>query len=141
MSISALQTPLCRYGSFGMAEAQDRVIDRIDTQPRYTESDAIRLNNMFRGRDTVEVLETVLKENMLGEVAAVSSFGAEAVVLLHLISQVDPALPVLFLETGKHFPETLAYRDEVTALLGLTDVRSLTPDAAAIKAKDETGLR
>ena len=79
-----------------MAEAQDRVIDRIDTQPRYTESDAIRLNNMFRGRDTVEVLETVLQENMLGEVAAVSSFGAEAVVLLHLISRIDPALPVLF---------------------------------------------
>lgn len=88
-----------------MAEAQDRVVDRIDTQPRYTESDAIRLNNMFRGRDTVEVLETVLQENMLGEVAAVSSFGAEAVVLLHLISRIDPALPVLFLETGKHFPE------------------------------------
>ena len=124
-----------------MAEAQDRVIDRIDTQPRYTESDAIRLNNMFRGRDTVEVLETVLQENMLGDVAAVSSFGAEAVVLLHLISRIDPALPVLFLETGKHFPETLAYRDEVTALLGLTDVRSLTPDADAIKSKDETGLR
>lgn len=124
-----------------MAEAQDRVIDRIDTQPRYTESDAIRLNNMFRGRDTVEMLEIVLKENMLGDVAAVSSFGAEAVVLLHLLSRVDPSLPVLFLETGKHFPETLAYRDEVTALLGLTDVRSLTPDADAIKAKDETGLR
>ena len=34
--------------------------------------------------------------------------------LLHLISQIDPNVPVLFLETGKHFPETLAYRDELT---------------------------
>ena len=124
-----------------MAETAARPIDRIDTAPRYTEADAIRLNNMFRGRDTLEMLETVLKEQMLGDVAAVSSFGAEAVVLLHLISRVDPSLPVLFLETGKHFPETLAYRDEVVLRLGLTGVRNLTPDADAIAKKDETGLR
>ena len=91
-----------------MAEAQDRVVDRIDTQPRYTESDAIRLNNMFRGRDTVEVLETVLQENMLGEVAAVSSFGAEAVVLLHLNSRIDPAPPALLHEAVLHFRQTIA---------------------------------
>ena len=124
-----------------MAETAARPIDRIDTAPRYTEADAIRLNNMFRGRDTLEMLETVLKEQMLGDVAAVSSFGAEAVVLLHLISRVDPSLPVLFLETGKHFPETHAYRDEVVLRLGLTGVRNLTPDADAIAKKDETGLR
>jgi phosphoadenosine phosphosulfate reductase len=57
------------------------------------------------------MLEVLLKENMLGDAAIVSSFGAESAVLLHLIASVDPAVPVLFLETGKHFPETLAYRD------------------------------
>ena len=77
-----------------MADLPDRVIDRIDTSPRYTEADAIRLNNMFRGRDTVEMLETVLKEQMLGDVAAVSSFGAESVVLLHMVSVIDRTLPV-----------------------------------------------
>ena len=46
--------------------AETRTIDRIDTGPRYSETDAIRLNNMFRGRDTVEMLEVLLKENMLG---------------------------------------------------------------------------
>ena len=130
-----------RSGSCGMADTRVRAVDRIDTSPRYTEADAIRLNNMFRGRDTFEVLETVLPEQMLGDVATVSSFGAEAVVLLHLLSRIDRSLPVLFLDTGKHFPETLAYRDQVTALLGLTDVRSLTPDAADVAARDETGLR
>ncbi len=120
---------------------ENRKIDLIDTAPRYTESDAIRLNNMFRGRDTVEMLEVLLKENMLGDAAIVSSFGAESAVLLHLIGSIDPSVPVLFLETGKHFPETLEYRDLLTGQIGLKDVRNITPDPAAIAKKDETGLR
>ncbi|WP_422268154.1 phosphoadenylyl-sulfate reductase, partial [Sphingorhabdus sp.] len=115
--------------------------DRIDTGPRYSEPDAIRLNNMFRGRDTVEMLEVLLKENMLGDAAIVSSFGAESAVLLHLIASIDPTVPVLFLETGKHFPETLAYRDELRDRLGLKDLRVLTPDTELLAQKDENGLR
>jgi phosphoadenosine phosphosulfate reductase len=118
-----------------------RIIDRINTAARYTEADAIRLNNMFRGRDTVEMLEIVLRENMLGDAAIVSSFGAESAVLLHLIGSIDPTVPVLFLETGKHFPETLAYRDLLVARIGLRDLRNITPDAEALGKKDETGLR
>ncbi len=118
-----------------------RVIDRIDTTPRYTEADAIRLNHMFRGRDTVEMLTTLLRENMLGDAAIVSSFGAESAVLLHLIGSIDPSVPVIFLETGKHFPETLAYRDTLVERIGLTDLRNVTPALASIAAKDETGLR
>jgi phosphoadenosine phosphosulfate reductase len=71
----------------------------------------------------------------------VSSFGAESAVLLHLVSRIDPNIPVLFLETGKHFPETLAYRDALVARLGLTNLVNLTPDAAEIAKKDENGLR
>jgi phosphoadenosine phosphosulfate reductase len=124
-----------------MARAALRVVDRIDTAPRYTESDAIRLNNMFRGRDTVEMLTTLLRENMLGDAAIVSSFGAESAVLLHLIGSIDASVPVIFLETGKHFPETLAYRDALIARIGLTDVRNIAPDPALLAAKDATGLR
>jgi phosphoadenosine phosphosulfate reductase len=118
-----------------------RIIDRIDTTPRYTDSDAVPLNNMFRGRDTVEMLSVLLKENMLGDAAIVSSFGAESAVLLHLIASIDPNIPVLFLETGKHFPETLAYRDTLIEKIGLTDVRDITPDPFLLSKKDETGLR
>ena len=50
--------------------------------------------------------------------ALVSAFGAESVVLLHMAAQVDPALPVIFLDTGRHFPETLAYRDQLVDRLG-----------------------
>ncbi|QIG80452.1 phosphoadenylyl-sulfate reductase [Stakelama tenebrarum] len=124
-----------------MAESARRVIDRIDPGPRWTESDAVRLNNMFRGRDTEEMLRAVIGDAMLGDAAVVSSFGAESAVLLHLIASVDPSVPVLFLDTGKHFPETLAYRDTLVARLGLTDFRNLEPDADVLTKKDETGLR
>ena len=124
-----------------MASVADRVIDRINTGPRYTEADAIRLNNMFRGRDTVEMLTALLHDNMLGDAAIVSSFGAESAVLLHLIGSIDPSVPVIFLETGKHFPETLAYRDTLIERIGLTGIRNITPDPEALAKKDETGLR
>ncbi len=123
-----------------MADAV-RTIDRIDTAPAYTEADAIRLNNMFRGRDTVEMLRALIEDDMLGEVAIVSSFGAESAVLLHLIGSIQPSIPVIFLETGKHFPETIAYRDELAAKIGLTNIINVTPDADALAKKDETGLR
>ena len=44
-----------------------------------------------------------------------SSFQSECVVLVHMIRQQKPDIPVLFLETGYHFPETLEYRDRLTA--------------------------
>ncbi|MBO9723283.1 MAG: phosphoadenylyl-sulfate reductase [Novosphingobium sp.] len=118
-----------------------RIRDLIDTGPRFDEADAVRLNRLFRGTDTSEMLETVLKEGMAGDIAIVSSFGAESAVLLHLVSRVDPGVPVLFLETGKHFPETLAYRDLLVERLGLTNLSNLLPDAEQLAKKDENGLR
>ena len=69
-----------------------------------------------------------------GRIAPVSSFGADAAVLLHLVARADPAMPVLFLDTGHGFPETLAHRAALTARLGLADVRSLRPDPADLAA-------
>lgn len=74
-------------------------------------------------------------------IAAVSSFGTESAVLLHMIAQVDRATPVLFLDTGHLFEETLAYRDTLAARLGLTQVQTFSPDPAALAARDaESGL-
>jgi len=149
----ALKTPLLRENGPGEgaptprapspipAEPNLRTIDRIDTAPRYTEIDAVRLNNMFRGRDTAKMLELLLKENMLGDAAIVSSFGAESAVLLHLIGSIDANVPVIFLDTGKHFPETLEYRDLLVSQIGLTNLCNITPDPALLARKDETGLR
>ncbi len=142
---------VCRSGTCGipvrpMAEADPALTslrnrDRIDTDPRFTDADAIRLNRMFRGSETVEMLRAVISDGLVGDIATVSSFGAESAVLLHLIAQVDPSLPVLFLETGKHFPETLAYRDTLVKQLGITGLRNLAPDPDVLNVKDETGLR
>ena len=72
-------------------------------------------------------------------IAVVSSFGAESAVLLNLVAEVDPAIPVIFLETGKHFPETLMYRDRLCGKLGLRDVRSVRPDPADLAKPDPDG--
>lgn len=123
-----------------MAEAARR-LDLLDTGPRFTAADAAALNARFEGVPTRDMLAAVLKEGLVGRIAAVSSFGAESAVLLHLIASVDRNVPVLFLETGKHFPETLAYRDEIVARLGMTNLVNLTPDPAALARQDATGLR
>ena len=118
-----------------------RPIDRIDTVPRFSDADVIKLNRMFRGTDTHDMLKTVIEDGLAGDLATVSSFGAESAVLLHLIAQISPDLPVLFLETGKHFAETLAYRDALAERLGLTGLINLRPDPIELAAKDDAGLR
>ena len=117
-----------------------RTRDTLKLAPRFTDHDALRLNRMFRGSTTRDMLEGVIRDNLAGDLAIVSSFGAESAVLLHLVASVDPSVPVLFLDTGKHFAETLAYRDRLVQLLGLKLV-ILTPDPADLAARDETGLR
>lgn len=86
------------------------------------------------------LLRPLIESEFRERIALVSSFGAEAALLLHMVAKIDPGLPVLFLETGKHFPETLAYRDGLAAKLGLTGVRSLTPDRDALAARDPDGM-
>lgn len=73
------------------------------------------------------------------ELAVVSSFGSESAVLLHLVASVDPTVPVLFLNTGKLFGETLRYRDSLQMRLGLTDVRTVGPHPDHIRQCDPQG--
>ncbi len=65
------------------------------------------------------ILQAVLGEVFTGRIAVVSSFGADSAVLLHLVAEVDRATPVLFVDTGRHFPETLEHRDRLVRYLGL----------------------
>jgi len=100
---------------------------------------AARLNARWAGADAEDLLRAALDPALCRKAAAISSFGAEAAVLLHLISRVRSDLPVIFLDTGQHFFQTLAYRRELVERLGLTDVRDITPDAAALSAIDPRG--
>lgn len=82
------------------------------------ELDIEGINRRLAGAPPGEVLAWAT-ETFGEEVAASSSFQTQSMPLLHRISLVCPSLPVLFLDTGFHFPETLAFRDRVVALFGL----------------------
>ncbi|WP_293444032.1 phosphoadenylyl-sulfate reductase [Planktotalea sp.] len=78
-------------------------------------------------------------EQRLSKIALVSSFGAEAAVLLHLVATTQPDMPVLFLDTGKHFAETLSYQKELSRDLGLRDLRVIKPDGQNLAKEDPYG--
>src|SRR5258708_3893217 len=86
-----------------------------------------------------ELLAEMIRHEFPGRIALVSSFGIEAAVLLHMVASIDPATPVLFLDTGKLFGETLRYRDGLVRRLELRDVRSIQPDPARLAAADPAG--
>jgi phosphoadenosine phosphosulfate reductase len=98
---------------------------------------AAELNASLRNAHPSEILRAAFAEyGQAGKLALVSSFGAESAVLLHLAAQVNPSIPVLFLDTGMHFGQTLDYRKQLAAKLGLTDVRDLRPAYADLATQD-----
>ena len=92
----------------------------------------------YAGLEGRDLIKSVLR-NHVGKTALVSSFGAESAVLLHMVSEIDPHLPVIFLDTGKLFQETLDYRDKLIVELGLTNVRSVQPAREDLEAFDSDG--
>lgn len=89
--------------------------------------------------EPVDLLRVMIDVEFAGRIAVVTSFGAESAVLLHLVSQISLATPIIFLETGKHFSETLIYQKQLTEHLGLVDVREQRPDQTEISRKDPSG--
>jgi phosphoadenosine phosphosulfate reductase len=118
-----------------------RKLDVIDVAPAFVQADADALNARFDGVDTLTMLRIVLKQGLLGRTAVVSSFGTESAVLLDLVARADPDTPVIFVDTLKMFPETLAYRDTLLAHVGMTDSRTVVPDAEKLAKRDEMGMR
>jgi phosphoadenosine phosphosulfate reductase len=97
---------------------------------------ASRLEGKFAALKAETLLRLAIDDLYPGRIALVSSFGAESAVLLHMVSQIDKATPIVFVDTGQLFPETLAYRDRLCALLGLTNVVVAAPDEATLAAED-----
>lgn len=100
---------------------------------------ARRLNDRLAGTDTTTILRTVLDPALGLNIAVLSSFGSEAAVLLDHVARVDAATPVLFLDTGQHFFQTLAYRRQLSQHLGLSDVRIVVPDTRERASIDPDG--
>lgn len=85
------------------------------------------LNQEFEKKSPQEIVAWAVRE-FEGRIALTSSFGPESGTLLHMVSQVDKNVPVLFLETGFHFPETLEYKNKLADLFGLKNVIDLKAD-------------
>ena len=89
------------------------------------------LNARFKHHSATSVMEGALRD--AGNIALVSSFGAESVVLLHMAAVINPMVPVLFVDTELLFTETLVYQQEVSERLGLKNVRVIKADDIAEK--------
>ena len=101
--------------------------------------DARTLDLLHGDLDAPDLLARAIGDLFRGRIALVSSFGTESAVLLHLAASIDRHLPVIFLDTGKLFEETHAYRQTLIARLGLTDVRVIRPDPARLGVADPDG--
>ncbi len=97
-----------------------------------------RAADPFFGHSAELTLRKAIKKYQ-GDIVLATSMGVDSAVLLHMVSRIDPSLPVIFLDTGKHFRETLAYRDELVERFGLTNFQNITPDQAQVLAEDPDG--
>ena len=98
------------------------------------------LNLRYKHHAATAVLERALTDPQVGKLALVSSFGAESVVLLHLISVMDRTTPVIFIDTEMLFAETLTYQADLAERLRLTDVRIIKPKRDDVFVRDNEGL-
>jgi phosphoadenosine phosphosulfate reductase len=97
---------------------------------------AEELDRALRNQSPAAVIAAALQTVGRERLALVSSFGTESAALLKVMADVDPAIPVIFLDTGWLFEETLAYRDTLIATLGLRDVRSIKPLEETLSHED-----
>ena len=112
----------------------------LNDRVAWAESRASELLARYTGLDGLDLLRRIIANEFPGRIAVSSSFGAEAAVMLDLVAQADPATPVIFLDTGKLFGETIRYRQTISALLGLNDVRIVRPAETEVERRDPDGV-
>lgn len=100
---------------------------------------AVRQAREWQDQPAASILDQAINDRFADRIALVSSFGAESVVLLHLAAQVNPDVPVIFLETGKHFAQTLSYRTKLERELGLRNIIDVTPAEDTLAQRDPDG--
>jgi len=99
-----------------------------------------KLNDRFQSTDTVDMLRSLIADSSFGQLALVSSFGADSVVLLDMIAKIDRALPILFIDTEMLFHQTLTYQQKLAEDLGLADLRRISPVREAVLERDSENL-
>lgn len=117
-----------RPGTGRESEADMPYADTLVRDAQPVDERLERLNGELRGASAQTILRVAMIREWPDSLTYVSSFGAESAVMLALIADVRPDLPIVFLETGMHFPQTLDYRDTLIERLGLTNVRNIAPN-------------
>ncbi len=125
MTISAANTP----GSAGVRLGDGALLA----------DDIAALNEAHKAARAEDIIKVAVQSLFNGRIALVSSFGAEAAVLLHMTAQIEANIPVIFVDTGKLFAETLIYRGELIERFGLTNVLTVQPDEELLEAEDPHG--
>lgn len=123
-----------------MASSALRSRDVLVASPVFSAADAVALDERYRALSADGLVRAVIADEIVTNLALVSSFGADSAVLLHLVRQIAD-VPLIFVNTHKHFGETLAYRDELVERLVFTRLIVARPDVAALAVTDTTGLR
>jgi len=98
-----------------------------------------RLRAFYNDLELKSFLRVMIKEEFKGKIALFSSFGANSAYLVKTVAEIDKDIPVLFLDTQKHFPETLEYVNDIASLVGLTNLHMLTPDPKLVENIDKNG--
>lgn len=111
----------------------------LNIEPDGSAPAVVRLEDHYGGLDGRDLLEPLITRVFTGRIALVSSFGVESAVLLHMVASIDRTTPVIFLNTGKLFGETLAYRETVVEAFGLTNVHDIRPDPVDTARSDPRG--
>ncbi len=122
-----------------MAEPAFGTVPPVPFRRLSPHANALVLNRVHAASAPQVLLEDVIRHQYPRGIALVSSFGADSAVLLHMVAEIDRTTPVLFLQTGMLFAETLAYQRDLARQLGLTDVRIIAPDPADLAGDDPDG--
>ncbi|VAX06033.1 Phosphoadenylyl-sulfate reductase [thioredoxin] [hydrothermal vent metagenome] len=109
--------------------------DRPQKQKNFSE-----LMSEYGHLNSLDLLDAMINGEFQDNIALVSSFGAESIVLLDMVAQVNPATPVIFLNTQKLFGETMSYRDRIAEKLGLTNIITIKPSPEDVANEDKNGL-
>ena len=99
-----------------------------------------RLQTFYGHLEAEPLLQAMLLDEFFGKIGIVSSFGAGSALLLALVADIDKKIPVIFLETGKHFPETLDYVENLKKHLGLSAIKIMQPDPKLVENIDKDGI-
>jgi phosphoadenosine phosphosulfate reductase len=97
------------------------------------------LQNKFGNLHAFELLEKVITEFGVEKIALFSSFGSYSALLLDVVAKINPNVAVLFIDTQKHFIETVQYVNRLEKDLGLKNLQRLTPDEKIVANADKVG--